>query len=91
MTWLEKFHKEHPTLAEGYIIAEFCPEDGLVSMCPSDSAGNVLECEECWMRPADTESNGETVSTGRCFPQPSEAVCGKPDTEGRTEEGPDRT
>lgn len=58
MTWLEKFKADHPTLTEGYIIAEFCPEDGLVSMCPSDSAGNVLECEECWNRqmPEDGEA-----------------------------------
>ena len=56
MTWLEKFKADHPTLTEGYIIAEFCPTDGLVSMCPSDSAGNVLECEECWNRQMPEET-----------------------------------
>ena len=58
MTWLEKFKADHPTLAEGYIIAEFCPEDGLVGKCPEDGTGNVLECEECWNRqmPEDGEA-----------------------------------
>lgn len=56
MTWLEKFKEEHPTLTEGYIIAEFCPEDGLVGMCPE--IDGEVDCIKCWNRqmPEDGEA-----------------------------------
>ena len=105
MTWLEKFREEHPKMTDEEIMDDYCPVDGLVGMCPLFDG--EVDCRKCWMRPADTESDGEPGSTGRCFPQPSDG-CGKPESAGPddditvagpihnpdaglTVEGPDRT
>ena len=61
MTWLEKFKAEHPALSEEYIEEEYCPTDGLVSMCPVDERGETLDCAECWRReiPVIEDGNGK--------------------------------
>lgn len=50
MTWMDQFKSEHPDLAESYIVAEFCPTDGMVAPCPTDDRGETLECVDCWYR-----------------------------------------
>ena len=49
MTWLEKFKADHPTIPEDYIIADFCPNDKLVSMKCEETDG-VPDCDACWRR-----------------------------------------
>ena len=50
MTWMDQFKSEHPDLAESYIVAEFCPTDGMVAPCPTDDRSETLECVDCWYR-----------------------------------------
>lgn len=54
MTWLEKFKAEHPTLADEYIMDEFCPDDGLVSNCPLFDG--EVDCRKCWMRTVEPDA-----------------------------------
>lgn len=57
MTWLEAFKKDHPTIPEGYIIADFCQNDKLVSMKCEETDGEP-DCDACWNRtmPEDGEA-----------------------------------
>ena len=77
MNWLEKFKKDHPTLADEYIMDEFCPDDGLVSNCPLFDG--EVDCKKCWMRPVDADD--DITVAGPVY---------EPDA-GLTAEGPDRT
>lgn len=60
MTWLEKFHAEHPKLAESYIVEFYCPEDQLVNMnCAMDNDPNTDTkeyCKACWARQVPEET-----------------------------------
>ena len=58
MTWLEKFHAEHKTLSQGYIMAEYCPDDKLVHMVCETTDGQP-DCVRCWMR--QVPESGESV------------------------------
>ena len=60
MTWMEKFKKEHPTLADAYIMDEFCPDDGLVSNCPTFDG--EVDCRKCWHR--EIPGTGELTEEG---------------------------
>ena len=49
MTWIELARKEHPGLADEYIIHCYCPADKAKSMlCFGNSEA---ECRDCWLRP----------------------------------------
>lgn len=84
MTWLEKFHKEHPSLAESYIMEEFCSEDGLVGMCPE--IDGEVDCEKCWLRQVP-ENDGRAMPAPTTGTEPVGATIGRP---GEATEGPDR-
>ena len=60
MTWLERFKEDHPTLADEYIMDEFCPEDGLVGNCPLFDG--EVDCERCWHR--QIPGTGELTEDG---------------------------
>lgn len=61
MTWLEKFKADHPEIegkaVDGYIVAQYCPNDKLVSMNCEETDGEP-DCDACWRRrmPEDGEA-----------------------------------
>lgn len=85
MNWLEKFHKEHPQLSPGYIVAMYCPNDKLVNMVCEETDGQP-DCEKCWARPVPEETAAEDEDITVAEPVYDPAM-----SAGLTVDGPDRT
>ena len=76
MTYLDKFRREHPLMRKSDILEDYCQEDRLIvsaseddpdghaGMCPTDTRGETLSCEECWARQVPEKPGGGLTEDG---------------------------